>query len=295
MINYSFIIPHKNNPVRLKRCLHSIPNRDDVEIIIVDDNSDSSIVDFKAFPDFEYENLIIKFNKESRGAGKARNIGLSCARGKWLVFADCDDFFTDNLNLILDKYKNSDKDIIFCAVNCISDSTLKQVKNENFDYYYENINYALSTNDYSRLRYSMNPPWGKIIRHKIVIDNNILFDEVPVANDLMFSVKTGFYAKAVSVEAQAIYNWVLNEGSLSNLKSLDKSYCHLKINISKNEFLYSHNLEEYRVNLFKIIKRFKTHGWIEICKAFVFIVCSTPFKYIIPDLYSAFRAMIKYK
>ena len=39
MINYSIIIPHKNIPNLLQRCLDSIPNREDVQIIVVDDNS----------------------------------------------------------------------------------------------------------------------------------------------------------------------------------------------------------------------------------------------------------------
>jgi len=38
--NYSFIIPHKNCPDLLQRCVDSIPERDDVQVIVVDDNSD---------------------------------------------------------------------------------------------------------------------------------------------------------------------------------------------------------------------------------------------------------------
>ena len=49
MINYSIIIPHKNIPNLLQRCLDSIPNREDVQIIVVDDNSDPNIVDFDKF------------------------------------------------------------------------------------------------------------------------------------------------------------------------------------------------------------------------------------------------------
>ena len=37
-INYSIIIPHKNSAILLKRCLDSIPQRNDIEIIVVDDN-----------------------------------------------------------------------------------------------------------------------------------------------------------------------------------------------------------------------------------------------------------------
>ena len=43
---YSIIIPHKNSPELLSRCLDSIPNRDDLQVVIVDDNSDENIVEF---------------------------------------------------------------------------------------------------------------------------------------------------------------------------------------------------------------------------------------------------------
>ncbi len=49
-IVYSIIIPHKNIPLLLQRCLDSIPQREDIQIIVVDDNSSSDIVDFSNFP-----------------------------------------------------------------------------------------------------------------------------------------------------------------------------------------------------------------------------------------------------
>lgn len=44
MINYSIIIPHKNISSLLRRCLDSIPERDDLEIIVVDDNSNEKTI-----------------------------------------------------------------------------------------------------------------------------------------------------------------------------------------------------------------------------------------------------------
>ena len=38
-ILYSIIIPHKDIPCLLQRCLDSIPPRDDVQIIVADDDS----------------------------------------------------------------------------------------------------------------------------------------------------------------------------------------------------------------------------------------------------------------
>ena len=43
-INYSIIIPHKNSTVLLERCLRSIPCRKDVQVIVVDDNSENQLV-----------------------------------------------------------------------------------------------------------------------------------------------------------------------------------------------------------------------------------------------------------
>ena len=71
-ICFSFIIPHKNNPTLLQRCVNSIPSRDDIQIIIVDDNSDPKIVDWNALK-FNASNLDIVFAKENKGAGYARN------------------------------------------------------------------------------------------------------------------------------------------------------------------------------------------------------------------------------
>ena len=83
-INYSFIIPHKNAPELLRRCIASIPQREDVQIIVVDDNSEK-----EKKPVVERENVMIVEidSKDSKGAGHARNIGLSQAKGKWILFA----------------------------------------------------------------------------------------------------------------------------------------------------------------------------------------------------------------
>src|SRR5574344_79438 len=104
MINFSIIIPHKNSPELLQRCLASIPQREDIQIIIVDDNSESSIVNFCSFPGTERKDTEIIYLKESKGAGYARNRGLSRAKGEWILFADADDYYTNEFNEFLNLY-----------------------------------------------------------------------------------------------------------------------------------------------------------------------------------------------
>ena len=102
MFSYTIIIPHKNCPDLLKRCVDSIPVRDDVQIIVVDDNSDE---DKKPSIERKGMEVVLLDASSSKGAGRARNVGLKHAKGKWLLFADADDYYTDNLSKFLDKEK----------------------------------------------------------------------------------------------------------------------------------------------------------------------------------------------
>ena len=209
-INYSFIIPHKNCPKLLQRCVDSIPERDDVQIIVVDDNSDE---DKK--PDLRsHKNLqvILLDATRSKGAGRARNIGLTHAIGKWLVFADSDDFFVKNLSELLDKYVNDCHDIIYFNVqvcDCYDVTKIYPQKNKS-----KLINKYKDTKNDLYLRLCYTEPWGKFIKRNLVVDKMITFQETRAHNDLLFSVKTGLKADDVCVIDRPIYWYVLREGSL---------------------------------------------------------------------------------
>ncbi len=97
----------------LQRCLDSIPERDDIQTIIVDDNSSPDIVDFDQFPGCHRKNTEVYLTKEGRGAGYARNVGLKHAEGKWLIFSDADDFFADEFSSILDEMIEAEEDLFF--------------------------------------------------------------------------------------------------------------------------------------------------------------------------------------
>ena len=113
MINYTFIIPHRNIPLLLERCLWSIPQRNYIQLIVIDDKSDTNLC--------ELQNIITKTqyrvdyirSSNNLGGGNARNLGLEKAKGKWIIFADADDFFNYCITDILDQNKDSLADIIY--------------------------------------------------------------------------------------------------------------------------------------------------------------------------------------
>ena len=221
-INFSFVIPHKNTPDLLNRCVKSIPSRRDIEIIIVDDASDEQIVDFSTYPGKEDPNVKILFLTESKGAGAARNEGLKLAVGKWVIFADADDYFNYCINDCLNDYMDSDSDIIFFKANSVdtynyTNSYRSLQLNRFIDIYKKNPDRATRL-----LRYRFGEPWAKILRRDIIVDNSISFDEVIVHNDTMFSLLTGFHAKKVSVDDRAIYCCTTRKDSISYSMTKEK-------------------------------------------------------------------------
>lgn len=80
MIDYTIIVAHKNSPELLQYCLDSIPVREDVQVIVVDDNSSAEIVDFEHFPQWKGAHYQYYLTKEGKGAGYARNMGLEIGR-----------------------------------------------------------------------------------------------------------------------------------------------------------------------------------------------------------------------
>ena len=199
MIYYSLIIPHKNCPKLLQRCLDSIRARVDLEIIIVDDNSDDSIVDFKHFPGSERKDVILIFNKESRGAGYARNLALKRAQGKWLLFADADDYFSEEIHSILDKYSNDCKTDMVFLNSCIVDEKGGKrpcAINRYFENYFKNKKHSLDV-----LRYGFWTPWSRMVKRSVFINHHILFEEIPIGNDMMGILLASKYSITFAVES----------------------------------------------------------------------------------------------
>lgn len=211
MINYSFIIPHKNTPELLQKCLDSIPRRDDVQIIVVDDNSDPDKVDFNHFPGLDDQRIEVYLTKEGRGAGYARNVGLQHACGKWLVFADADDFFNDDIVEAMEEYVDSDYDIVFFKATGLDLATGKE-GNRHMALNIR-IDDASSSGNYDELLF-FSIPWAKFIRHAFVVENKIEFQEVRWANDVLFSTKCGLAAKSFTTSELAVYCVTTRSGSL---------------------------------------------------------------------------------
>lgn len=212
---YSIIIPHKDIPGLLQRCLDSIPERDDVEVIVVDDDSDPKKVDFEHFPGLERDNTRVIFSKDGGGAGHARNVGLDHAQGRWIVFADADDFFTEDFNGLLDETVDAEEDIVFFDyINVLSGDITRQVEDRKW-YSKFMASYRNGEMDETSFRSMVPVVWCRMVRREFIERNGIRFSEMRWSNDLFFAAQVGSKAKTIKVSDRIGYAVTSREGSLT--------------------------------------------------------------------------------
>ena len=252
-ISYTIIIPHKNIPQLLQRCLASIPRRNDIQIIVVDDNSDADKVDFEHFPGLGEQCVEVYFTKEGKGAGYARNIGLKYEKGNWIIFADADDFFDEKAFDILDTHLSSQYDLIYFSSRSVMSDTLQE-QNARISA----TNEAILEKDIQYLKYRNYVPWGKLYKRELITQNNIQFDETFASNDAMFSVKCGFYATKISLSSEIIYVSTIRENSLYYSISEKSSDARMVVSAKINDFIKKNNINfKYRWNRFPIILSYR--------------------------------------
>lgn len=204
-IHYSIIIPHKDIPNLLQRCLDSIPQRDDVEVIVVDDNSDPRKVDFSHFPQWKGKHYQYFLTQEGKGPGCARNVGLDHAQGRWVVFADADDFFTEDFGTLLDEMVDAEADVVFFDyINVLSEDVTQQLEERvlyrNFIAHY--LNGDKSEFD---LRTRFVTSCCKLVKRELIEQHHIRFDEVKWGEDVYFAIQIGYYAQTIKVSGTIGY------------------------------------------------------------------------------------------
>lgn len=220
--NYSIIIPHKNAPELLFRCVTSIPSREDIQIIVVDDNSDEGIVDWNRFTSDKSKNIELVLTKEGKGAGYARNVGLKHAKGKWILFADCDDYYYNGFLSVLDKYSQGDYEVVYYSYSIKvgdMDNTPKT-----YNELLSKLNESPNEDVEQLLKYGLRAPWNKIVRKTFIEKYKIHFEESINGNDLFYSYQVGYFSKKIGIELSPLYHYTINPFSLTHKKRSKKDY-----------------------------------------------------------------------
>ena len=248
-IDFTVIIPQKNSLDTLPRTLESIPISDRIEIIIAD-NSETPITKEDIGVDRDYQ---LVWAAPSRYAGGARNEALKEAHGKWLLFADADDYFTDDAFDEFYKHFDTDADIVFFLIDCYDPK--KDVHTDRLKMHSDVLKqYLYGDHDEWPLRTRYPSPCAKMIRKQLVDEHNIWFDEVLVNNDNFFSGVSSFYAKKIDAVDKEVYVYITNTSSVTHISDYKVIKQRVDVVVKLNSFLKQHGKGKYQSGMLSLIK-----------------------------------------
>lgn len=160
-IKVSVIVPVYNTDKYLRECLDSVINQSlkEIEIICVNDGStDSSLRILEEYAEWDSRVKII--TQENQGVSCARNVGIRCAKGKYICFLDSDDMLVDNA--LVDLYEIAQKNQL--EILCYDG-----------DCFYENE--QLEKSEYKNNYYNRKKSYDKIKKGKELFCDMIEEDE----------------------------------------------------------------------------------------------------------------------
>lgn len=96
-VKLTVIMPLYNQETLFRIGLNSIPARDDIEILVIDDGSDdNSLNEARAYQLSSDKNIIVLSNDKNHGVAYTVNRGLDIARGEYIVLLGSDgDYFVN--------------------------------------------------------------------------------------------------------------------------------------------------------------------------------------------------------
>lgn len=217
----SIVIPVYNTEKYINQCLQSLLQQSfqDFEIICIDDGSqDNSLNILKKFSTFD--NRITVITQQPKGAGAARNIGLSLAKGKYISFLDSDDFFEYNyLETMFSLINKNLADIAICGYNVYDDKKGKITSFVEVPQLYKNKVF-LSKSLADCIFTITNPnAWTKMYNRKMLINEKITFEELQSANDITFVCMAFAVSKKIVFSDKRLINYRINrDGAILNTR-----------------------------------------------------------------------------
>lgn len=210
----TIVIPAFNAEKTLDRCVQSLAAQSHgaLQIIIVDNGSTDRTPDLL----LEYtkgDSRIFVAKEEKQGPSAARNTGLGFARGDYVCFCDADDFYDKSyVEVMLSNALASKADIVVCGYRYISKShkvLSSKTPPSGIDASPEEFAARVILD-----QRVMGSVCNKMYSHSAV--DKVRFDAtVAFCEDTLFNVEVARYINKVQYVEDVLYNYVLEDESLT--------------------------------------------------------------------------------
>ena len=226
----SVVLPIYNVEKYLDRCIKSVVNQTykNLEIILVDDGSPDNcpmICDVWAKKD----DRIKVIHKKNAGLGMARNTGIENATGEYICFFDSDDYVeTNTIELCINEINRSNSQIVLFGINSVNERgfTVTHRAPDPPKSIYEgvevqNIFLPMLVSSENNIMMSS---CCCLYSMSLLRDINFRFvsERKIIAEDIYSLLVLYKYVNRVSIIPYALYNYCLNQSSLTHTYREDR-------------------------------------------------------------------------
>ena len=249
MSKISIIIPVYNAAAHIDKCLESIVGQTftDIEIILVNDGSTDNSAE-KCDNWAKKDSRIKVIHKPNGGVSSARNAGLDAASGKYITFADSDDWIAPNaMETCVSEMDAHQLDLLVCGYNTVfPDRTTTNCMDCNMftrSEYKENISRYIGTS------VGFNSVWNKVYSADIIKLYHIRFDETMQINeDGVFNCRYFIAAHRIKCIPNAFYYYNMTDSNSTAKGRIDylpqgKKFSQAMIDATQSKGLYSYAAE----------------------------------------------------
>lgn len=238
-IKLSIIIPIYKEEEYIEECLSSLldeinnsklPNKEYEVIVVSDgasDEAENKILKYKElFDNFKFLKM------QHKGAGTARNQGISLANGEYVSFLDADDRISKGFLIKCNELLNKNKDLYIFGLKRIEDGRVEYwtVKDKEYENIYEFADEYIKNGHL--LIYSN---CNKLYKTKIIRDNNIKFDEqIHFGEDRLFNYDYLYHCDNIVTSSIIKHDYIKRSETSQSTKHYEKYFdIILKLHIEK--------------------------------------------------------------
>ena len=240
MPKVSVIVPIYNVEKYLHRCLDSLVSQElqDIEIILVNDGSTDDSGDIAKEYAKKYNAKVKYLEKENGGLSDARNFGIPYATGEYIAFLDSDDYIEKNAyKEMYEKAKENDADYVECDFLWEYPNKAKQDKRFNYN------------NKKEMLAFVRVVAWNKLIRRKILEDNNIIFPKGLRYEDVEFTYKLIPHLNKTAYVPKCFIHYTQRKNSIANVQNERTAEIFTVLNHVIEYYKQNNIYEEYKDEL----------------------------------------------
>lgn len=223
----SIIVPVYNAANHIARCVDSIRKQTypNIEIILLNDgSSDVSLQVCQMYAGVDERIRLI--SRENQGVSATRNEGIRLARGRYLQFADSDDYLApDATEQLVRAAQQHEADLVIAPFYRVKPSGRADEEGANkrdkvalsgflAPGFYDKTEFAAHLMD-QPASFFYGVMWNKLYRRELVLEKGIACsDELDWCEDLLFNLEYIRHAERFASVSSPVYYYVKNPGSL---------------------------------------------------------------------------------